>query len=428
MKKTVRDYFTVIVGSGFCRGLSFLTSMILARHMGAGNFGIFTIFFTIMMLFWQFPAIIDSIYVRFAKAEKKEERLEYIKTAFLMKCAIFAALVVLAYPLAYVLSHFAFKKPALIFDLTAAVIAGASLSIFTSLEGIYQAEEKFHIYAVLNSVFYAAVFLLVVVFILLVPTVTPFIVVLIYSISAVFAGSLGAFFLVRLTKPPFRINFHLLNQMMHFGKWLLAFTFIELLLQRLDVLVLARLVSYEELGIYSVAVRIAMFAMILSAASSAIFMPKGCESLKSRKHLKSYFKESLVVTSGLSLVILALIATAPLLIKFFFGTQYFNSLPAARVLLLDTIFVMLYMPFGYLFLAKGDTKILFVFMCIKLGITVSAMFILVPHLGVVGAAMSFVIASFSCLLIILIKSAQVVKLSLHTMKEEEALSLSNEAV
>ncbi len=427
MKKTVKNYFTVICGSGFSRGLSFLTSMILARHMGANNFGIYTIFFTVMMLFWLFPTIIDGIYVRFAKAEKETERLEYIKTTFLMKCGIFIILIALAYPLAYVMAHFAFNKPRLVFDLTAAIIAGASLSIFTSVVGIYQAEEKFHIFSILNSVFYALVFFLVVVFIFLIHTLTPFVVILIYSISAVAVGSLGGLYLFRITKPPFRINFVLLNKMMHFGKWLLGLSFIDLLLQRMDVLVLARLVSYEELGVYSVAVRIAMFAMILSAASSAIFMPKGCESLKSRKHLKAYFKESLVVTMGLSVVILALIAAAPLLIKLFFGMQYSNSLSASRILLLDTIFVMLYMPFGYLFLAKGDTRQLFIFMSIKLALTIVAMLILVPRFGVLGAALAFATASFLCLLIVVLRSSQVVRVSLEAMKEREVLGSINES-
>lgn len=421
MKKVIENYLTVILGSGIGRGLSFLTSLILARRMGANNFGIYTIFFTVLMLFWQFPTIIDGIYVRFAKAGEKEEKLEYIKTTFFMKCIIFLALVISAYPLGYVLAHFAFKKPQLVFNLTAAIIAGAALSIFTSVVGLYQAEEKFRTFAILNSLVYALVFSLVVIFVLLIPAITPFSVILIYTFSSLCAGFLGLLYLLRLVKPPFKINFSLLNKMAHYGKWLLGFTFIELLLQRLDILVLARLVNYTELGIYSAAVRIAMFAMILSAASSTVFMPKGCASLKSKKHLKSYFKESLTITLALSAVITGLIVLAPLLIKLFFGGQYIGSLLASRILLLDTIFVTLYMPFNYLFLAKGDSRLIFVFMLIKLALTVLAMFLLIPRFGAIGAALSLAASSFFCLQIVIFKSAQIVRVSLESLQDRETL-------
>jgi O-antigen/teichoic acid export membrane protein len=214
--------------------------------------------------------------------------------------------------------------------------------------------------------------------------------------------------------------------MMHFGKWLLVVMLIDLLLQRIDVLVLTRLVSYEELGLYSVAVRIAMFASILAGSSTAIFMPRGCESMKSAKHLKVYFKESLLIVSGLALFIVALIIFCPILIKLFFGLEYEKSVLASRFLLLDAIFVLLYTPLGFLFYANGNSKIISLFSFIKLTITITSLLICVPRFGSTGAALSLALSSFACFLLVLGRCFRIIRYPEENFPNIECISPEGE--
>jgi len=422
----LKSYFSVIFGTGLGRGISFLTTLILARLLGLTGFGVFSIFFTVFMFVWQLPTILDAIYVRYVKAEDDHERIEYIRTSFCLKGVIVIFLLAFSYPLASLLAIKVFNRPELLNYLTAAIIGGSFLSLFNSVAVIFQAEEKFHIFAILSVIFYILVFALIVMIKVFNIPFTVSSVVSAYTAASVIIGLLAVYYLFRLTKSLFTINIPLLFNMIHFGKWLVGNMFVELLAQRLDVLVLARIVSYEELGIYSAAVRVAMFAMLLTSAATTIFIPKGCESLKSKEHLKRYFRDSLVIGSCLTVAIAGLIVVAPQLIRLLFGVDYLGSIPAARLLLLNSIFVLLYTPFGIMFYAKGNSRIVFLFMLTRLAFTVLAMLIFVPLLGALGAALSLAVSSFLCLIIVAIKAIIMVRLPMHRIMQVDPAVLTKE--
>ena len=407
MKKILKDCFTVVFGAGVGRGLSFFTTLLLARFLGAHGFGIFSVFFTIMMLVWQIPGVIDAIYVRYAKVGTNKDKTEYIRTAFLMKGALFILLQICAYPVAFLLAHYVFNKPEIIFYLVIAIISGAFLSLFTSLGSIFQAEGSFSAFAIVNAFFYVIVFFSILIILLFKFNITPVAAALVYSVSAFVAGILVMIYLYNLVKPLVPTHRPLLYDMIHFGKWLLGVGLVEIFLQRLDVLFLTRFTTYEQLGIYSVAVRMAMFATILTSSSTVIFMPRGCESLRSAKHLKSYFKESIIVTFGLTLPILALIIISPVVIKILFGLEYIHCLVSARILLLESIFVLLYTPFTFLFYATGNTRQIFYFMLARTTVAVVSLFLFVPKFGLAGAASSIALSSFLGLLLIIVMSSKV---------------------
>jgi len=420
----LKSYSSVIFGTGLGRGISFLTTLILARSLGLAGFGVFSIFFTVFIFVWQFPTILDAIYVRYAKAEDNHERIEYIRTSFCLKGIIVLFLLAFSYPLGSLLAIGVFNRPELLNYMTAAIIGGSFLSLFTSIAGIFQAEEKFHIFAILNVIFYISVFALIVMIKVFNIPFTVSSVVSAYTASAVIIGLLAVVYLFKITKPPFAINISLLLNMTHFGKWLVGNIFVELLAQRLDVLVLARIISYEELGVYSAAVRVAMFAILLTSAATAIFMPKGCESLKSKQHLKRYFRDSLAISSCLTVVITGIIVLAPLLIKLLFGVDYLGSIPAARLLLLDAIFVLLYTPLGIIFYAKGNSRIIFVFTFIRLTLIVLAMLIFIPLMGALGAALSLAVSSFLCLIIVATKALIMLRLPMYKMMQVDTALLA----
>ena len=407
-KKLFKDYFTVIFGTSLGRGLSFVTSLILARKLGVGGFGLFSVFFTVFFLVWQFPSVIDAVYVRFAKAETDEKRQDYLKAAYVIKCAIFLILLTAAYPLSQCLSLYVFKKPELAFYLFQAIIAGAFLSVYSSVTSTFLAKENFVVYSVMNFIFYAMVFILVLGFIFF-RGITALISASLFSASALCVGCFGIVYLYKRLKPIFPVRLSLFWDMFHFGKWLFAENVNYLVLQRMDVLFLTRFASFAELGIYSAAVRMAMLAALLTSSATAIFMPRGCESCKSENHMKFYLKETRVATAALSLLIVLLMIFSPLLIKVLFGPEYMKCLFASRLLLLEAIFVILYMPFSYIFYSSGNTKIIFKLGVIKLLAVITGLSLCVPFLGASGAALSLAFSSFIGLVFAVAWSAKIIK-------------------
>lgn len=407
--KLFKDYSTVIFGTGFGRGLSLLTFFILARSLSIEDFGIFSLFFTIMVLVWYLPGAIDSTYVRYLKVESRKSEADYLRTTFLIKVLFFMFLIILSFPLGFLFSRYAFSKPELAFYISLAIISGAFLSVFSSLSGLYQGEEDFFRFSIINLLFYLAVILIIAAMFLFKLALTLKIIILINTLVAVIVSFFGFLIILRRVKSLLPIHFSLLIDMFHFGKWIFASNLIYIILQRLDILVLAKYVDFATLGIYSAAVRVSMLASFFTSGVFVILLPRGSQALKSLQHLKSYLKEAALLSVLLIFVILSIIIVSPALIKVFFGSQYTASLPFARILLLEPIFTVLYTPLMYLFYAENQTRTIFnVGMIMLLGI-ICALLLLVPKYGAVGAAISIVLMSICGLIFITLKSYKTIR-------------------
>lgn len=407
--KLISDYFTVIFGTGMSRGLSFITSILVARFMGVEGFGIFSLFFTVMMLFWQLPTIIDGIYVRYVKVESAETKMDYVRATFFLKIIFTVGMSILAYPLSLLLANFVFNKPETVFYVTCAIIAGNFLSMFATLAGIYLAQERYKMFSLYNLAFYVLVFFIVLICIVFSVKFTPFLMTILYSASAVIIGIIGGYAVFKISHPSFPVHMGIVFKMINFGKWLLADSTLSILSGRIDVLFLARLTTYEELGIYSAAVRLAMVASLFSAAVSAIFMPKGCSSLKSKEHLKKYLKETLVVVSGLTVVLGVMIFFTPYFVHLFFSENYNRAILPARILFIESIFTIYYTPFSYIFYATGKSKQLFYMSIVKIFVVAVSLVVLVPKFGSAGAAIAIAVTSLVGLIIAVFVTLRLIK-------------------
>jgi len=407
-KKILIDYFIVILGTGFGRVLSFVTSIILARKLGPENFGLFSLFFTIMFLVWQLPIALDVTYVRYVKAEKDLNKISALMNAFIIKFGIFILLSILTYPISYFLAHSVFHKPDSVFFIAIGIISGLLLSLFSTVASVYQAEEEFVKFSLVSTVFYFAVIFAISTLIFMHFTVTLNIVVWIYISAALIGSIFTIVYLYTKTRDLFHVSFGSLSGMLHFSKWLLASNLTYIIIQRIDTLILARYLNYQELGVYSVSVRMAMLATLFSATISTVLMPKGSQALQSLQHLRLYLKESFILVVGLIFVVLVMILTSSLMIKIIFGLSYIGASVTMQILLLGTIFTLLYTPLMYLFYAENNTLVNFQAGMVMLASSIVALLVLVPKYGATGAAISVSFSSFCGLLFIFTKSFRLI--------------------
>jgi O-antigen/teichoic acid export membrane protein len=407
--KLMRDYSTVIFGAGVSRVLSFVISLIFARSLGTDGFGIFTVFFTIMTVVWQLPNVIDSAYVRYVKAEEKTSDYQYLRTAFLIKAAIFTFLVIASYPIGRMLAYYVFSKTDLTACVTLAVISGAFLSLLSSLAGMYQADGEYIKYSVVNLAFYILVMFLMAVLHFFHINLNPGIGIWTNVMAAFFIGVAGSFLLFKRIKYFFPVHVSLLVKMLHFSKWLLATSLLYMISQRLDIIVLTRYMDYSSLGIYSAAVRIAMIASLFTASVPVILMPRGSEALKSIANLRAYLNESILVAIALSILTAVIIIFSTYLVKIFFGEEYINSVLYARILLVEPILTVLSAPLMYLFYANNNTRDFFYMgLTILLG-NMCALALLVPRFGPVGAALAVVFSAFCGLVFVSIRAFDMIR-------------------
>lgn len=390
MKKTLKDYITVLFGTTFARGISFLTTILLARVLGPFEFGKFSIFYMVMILIWQLPQAFDMTFVRYAKtANGKEEKKEFLKISVFLKLVYSAALLVLSYPSAIFLAKYCFGKPEIKNILMASLICGVFLSFLMSIAIIFQEKEKFLQFSILNAFYSVTIFCILLALKIINLKFTLKVVIFIFLLVSITIGIVSLILLFKKKiKNLFPLNTIILKKTFSLGKWVFGVSCIFYLFQRLDFLFLSRYVKYELLGIYSAAMQLVMIISLMTGSLSGVFLPKSSVALQSKASLKSYIKESISAIIVINSFIVVLMIFSPFLIKMFYGNEYLLANTPFLILLIGWFVSVFYLPFSFLFYTLEDSRTRFFLELSKIIFAVIFLFILVPGYTLIGAALA----------------------------------------
>jgi O-antigen/teichoic acid export membrane protein len=392
LKKTLRDYFYVLFGTGFSRSAAFINSIIIARWLGPEEFGRFTVFYVVMILTWEIPQACDHTFIRYAKtSDSVSVKRDFLKSAIFVKILYAILLMCIAYPLSSFLSNYAFHKPDTHHLIIAGMVCGVFISFLMSVAAVFQEKDQFGKYAILPSAFSGSILL-----ILLFLKFTGYMhklnhtkgLVEIYLVIALLLGTVCIAILLKKTGKLFPLNMNVLRTSYSFGKWILGVTMAYYIFQRIDVFALTRYGIFEDIGIYFVAVQPIMIISLLMGSISGVFLPKAMSAVKSRSALINYAKESVMTISIPIAGIFLLMIIAPYFIRIFYGDQYADAGSVLRILLIGWLFLSFYLPFSFLFYALNDSKTRFILELAKILIALMFLFFLVPPMGMHGAALS----------------------------------------
>jgi O-antigen/teichoic acid export membrane protein len=159
---------------------------------------------------------------------------------------------------------------------------------------------------------------------------------------------------------------------------------------RLDQLLMTRLVSPAQLGLYVTAVNVSLMEIALTSAVSQALLPRVASG---EKHLAARALRVLVALTAL--LSAALILTAPVLLPLVFGTQFSGAVVTCQILALAAI------PFGAsqimatVLFGLGLPGIAARAELISVGVTVPALLLFVGRYGGEGAAVISLVA-YSC--------------------------------
>lgn len=396
MKKSLTDYFTVLMGTGLGRGLAFLNSLIIARVLGKEDFGRFTIFFVVMVLTWIFPQAFDTVFVRYAStASNEKEKTEYLRISFFFKLVYSGLALALAYPLSFLLANVFFEKPEINILIVFAIVSGVFQAFLMTIASIFQAKQKFNFFSVLYVSFTFSVFIgLVILWLGPVPFSLAN-VIFIYVLISVLIGAFSIILLLnRKIKYILPLNKEFVKKTFALGKWVFGSVVIVFLFARLDTFILPRYISFQKLGIYGIAQQVTMLVSVLSGALSNVFLPKACGSIRESGAFKRYLYESSIIVLAILFFLCLLMFFTGRVIAVLYGQEYLEAQNIVRVLLLGWIFRIIFIPFGALFYAFDDSKLkfyvdLFCFFC-----AIISLFLLVPSFKELGAAWGMTFAQF----------------------------------
>lgn len=169
-----------------------------------------------------------------------------------------------------------------------------------------------------------------------------------------------------------------------------------MLYMRLDQIMIKEMLSLEELGYYSIGVKMAeswyfIPMIITSVLFPAILKARSVDLSLYNERLKSVF----FVTSWIGIAFSAfLFFFSEYLIQFLFGAQYANSHESLSILSLAGVFVSMGYVNGKWMVAENYTKLSLYRNVLGMIVNLCCNFILIPKYGINGAAFSTLFAIF----------------------------------
>jgi O-antigen/teichoic acid export membrane protein len=175
--------------------------------------------------------------------------------------------------------------------------------------------------------------------------------------------------------------------MLGFGKWMGLATLGSIVVAQADVLLLGRLASPETVGVYSVALALAMRLDALNQSLITVMLPRA-NRLQGQADLRGYSRRVLGGSLSLALGLGAAVFLAQPLIELLYGESYRASAGLFVVLLSVVLFDLATSSLFLVALPLEKPQILAVAEWLRVATIVVAGWLLIPTYAALGAALS----------------------------------------
>jgi O-antigen/teichoic acid export membrane protein len=192
-----------------------------------------------------------------------------------------------------------------------------------------------------------------------------------------------------------------------FATWLFASNLVNLVLQRLDVILLARYADVVEVGLYGAAIRITVVVSLLIGALSGFLLPRVAGTRASRQALRAHLREIRFFSLLLALATLATWLAAPQLVDILFGPEFEGAASLARIVLVGTFLMSISAPLAQLLLAADVPRGVLFLNLTRLVALMVFILVLAPEWGATGVAWAYVIAEVIALAYVSVAAAAI---------------------
>ena len=346
---TIRDYSTVFAGHALSALIGLVTSVFLARFLDKGDFGTYSVFLAMSMIF---ASAIDmgmtQSLVRFGsqlRRDKDRTGLSNIVVATIKGKVIVGSIVgVLGFIFVYIvgLGEGSIGGQVLIM----VPICGFAISFFYMTQGILQIQRNFRgvsilliikgfmfLAAVVLAAFIIGISLLMACFLFLAMTVAAIVPFMGSYVEVVKVGS--------RSKPPNRGELRLL---FGFGKWIAVSGVATSLVGQMPIAAVYGYYGPESAANFSVAIVMIGMLGILSVPLMTVLMPD-LSRIETKTALKEYLASTYRFLLPLVLIILVgLFAASEPLIIYLYGEEYSDGIVLLRILLIPFILSFTLLP------------------------------------------------------------------------------------
>jgi O-antigen/teichoic acid export membrane protein len=393
--KTLPQLISVTTGRAIMLAAWFFATRLLAVTLGPGGFGLYFLCQSaIRVLTGCIGDPLDMAVMREAPLLLRGDRtgaLELIRSAFWLRVLIALALLFLAAIVPSLASRAIFASPELraLAVLTIAGVLGDFL--LRAALGYFQVSEQFNRFLVVDAVWQlgrvAVVVILVMLHRLTAPAGIALYVIAPYVAFAVAFPLLPAD--VRKLEPPH--DRHVAGILKYSG-WIVLGLAMAALSERLDVFILERYRGKLEVGIYGGAVFLASIPDFLDGILQTVLAPKVAPAYADGTFNKLQFRYLRCAIPGGALAGAIAIVLSNWGIHRFFNASYAGAIPAFRILILGTLFNLVFTPMPAALVNFIAPKRMVIFTAIGLTTVAIGSLLSIPRYGPIGAAVTMVVA------------------------------------
>jgi O-antigen/teichoic acid export membrane protein len=395
LRKIVTQFLKVATGTTLARGIALANTVIIARMLTPSGYGVFAIFYSIMMLAWLFPQAFDGMFVSLAKKTNDLKlKNEYLKNAIVLKTAYSVLLLILAYPLALLIGKYVFNRNDLVIPIICAFVGGSFIAYLKTIASIYQEAEKYGRFAAMHAIYTFGVLLGLIAFVVSQFEFTLNRILALYLCVSVAIGLVSIGILINKTGKVLEFKRDTLFLSFREGKWLFFSVVTYCIFERMDILFLPMFVSNEKIGEYAVAAQLISVIGLATGSMASIFLPKASLAIATKEAFSNFKKESAYGIIIIEIGIMLFFALAPFVVTTLYGSQYYYATKILRILLIGLMGSVPVIPFMFVFLALEETKTRFILELLKLLIGAVLLRLMIPAYGSVGAAYSIAVTLF----------------------------------
>lgn len=391
VKKFTVDVGWVLVSSTVTLFIGFLLSIVLARWLGATDLGLYRMITTIQGVTVLIATLgIPAALIRYtAEYKDDKDKLTQTSTSGIVSSVIFGIFVgALLYSLSGILAGI-FDMPGLAHLLRILAIVFPFTSLLQTLLGLLTGLREMKTYA----------FLLILQSILTISLIVAFVVgfgvegAVLGLVLSVVGGCIGGLYLLRKF---LRLNFQNLRQnvkkLVLFGSQMLGANTMGLILAYTDILLIGYFLASRDVGYYSIAVSLSGFFLLVPRAIQKITYPTTSEYWSQNNHqaLRRMIDKSMKYSACILLPLgLGVGFLAKEIVTGLYGQEFIYSvLPLYVLLVARVIRGSTEIPVGASFSGAGRPDIALKINAISAVTNVILNVVLIPHYGILGAAIA----------------------------------------
>jgi O-antigen/teichoic acid export membrane protein len=194
------------------------------------------------------------------------------------------------------------------------------------------------------------------------------------------------------------------SKLIRFGAPVLFFFIALAVLMNIDMLIAKVIVgTNERIGLYTSAQALSRFIYFVFTAFSVVLLPSISSAIASKEigKLQEYVRQSLRYMIMLLMPISCIVcATSRELIVFFYGAAFSQGSAALSTLVFGISFLSILMALASILQGFGIPRVPLITLAVLIPVDISLLFILIPRLGLVGAALATTVTSFVGLIIL----------------------------